>query len=63
MCTVSWFHTELGYELFFNRDEQKSRPTALEPRRFKQNNIESLMPIDPLGGGSWIATNNRGSTV
>lgn len=63
MCTVSWFHTELGYELFFNRDEQKSRPTALEPRRFKQNNIESLMPIDPLGGGSWIATNNQGITV
>jgi len=31
MCTVSWFTTENGYELFFNRDESKQRTEALAP--------------------------------
>lgn len=63
MCTVSWFITADGYELFFNRDEQKTRPTALAPVVFTQKKARYLMPVDPEGSGSWIATNNHGVSV
>lgn len=63
MCTVSWFNTSTGYELFFNRDEQRSRSDALTPQRFQKNNVDYIMPIDPAGGGSWISLNNNGISL
>ena len=63
MCTVSWFTTSTGYELFFNRDEQRSRSDALTPQVFQENNMDYVMPIDPVGGGSWISLNNNGISL
>lgn len=63
MCTVSWFTTPTGYELFFNRDEQRSRSEALAPQAFQENNVHYIMPIDPVGGGSWISLNDHGISV
>ncbi|MBB1314443.1 NRDE family protein [Aliivibrio sp. SR45-2] len=63
MCTVSWFTTPTGYELFFNRDEQRSRSDALTPQVFQENNVDYIMPIDPVGGGSWISLNNHGISI
>ena len=63
MCTLSWFNTLTGYELFFNRDEQRSRSDALTPQVFQENNVDYIMPIDPVGGGSWISLNNHGISI
>ena len=48
-----------GYVLAFNRDELLSRPQALPP----QQRGSVLAPIDPEGGGTWLATNAFGLTL
>lgn len=64
MCTLSWiYHGSGHYEVHFNRDEQRSRLPAIEPQRLVLDGIQCLMPIDPVGGGSWIATNELGLTI
>ncbi|PMJ91208.1 NRDE family protein [Vibrio sp. 10N.261.55.A7] len=63
MCSVSWIINESGYQVFFNRDEQKTRAIALPPRQLTVNGIEVLMPIDPLGKGSWISLNEFGLSL
>jgi uncharacterized protein with NRDE domain len=64
MCTLSWvYHGNHHYEVFFNRDEQKSRLPALEPQRMLIDDVLCVMPIDPVGGGSWISTNEHGVTI
>lgn len=60
MCTATWLLKPNGYQLFFNRDEQKGRPEALPPARFAQDGVEFVMPVDPVGGGSWLAMNEQG---
>jgi hypothetical protein len=49
-----------GYELLFNRDELRTRPIALPPRRGERQGVRYLAPVDPLGGGTWIAANELG---
>lgn len=64
MCTLSWlYHGNNHYEVYFNRDEQRSRLPALEPHSVVIDGVHCLMPIDPVGGGSWISTNEHGVTV
>ena len=63
MCTVSWFTTPKGYELFFNRDESKKRTAALAPEKFSSATVDFLSPTDMQGGGSWVASNQLGITV
>lgn len=63
MCTVSWFATPKGYELFFNRDESIKRIEALPPEYFSGDKCDFLSPTDEQGGGSWVATNQFGITV
>lgn len=63
MCTASWFFSESGYELFFNRDEARTRRRALAPSRFRAGQIDALAPTDADAGGTWLATNSRGLTV
>jgi hypothetical protein len=61
MCTVSIIR--LGDDLLrlaCNRDEQRSRPMALPPRITRINARLTVMPIDPTGGGTWIAANDAG---
>ena len=61
MCTLSWLVNAQGYEVFFNRDEQRSRVKA-EPPAY-DTVTDSIMPIDPQGGGTWIAVNANGITL
>tara|TARA_Y100001956_G_C4090795_1_gene172845 strand:+ start:85 stop:831 length:747 start_codon:yes stop_codon:yes gene_type:complete len=64
MCTLSWvYHGSNHYEVYFNRDEQRSRLPALEPQSLVIDGVHCVMPIDPVGGGSWMATNEHGVTV
>lgn len=64
MCTLSWvYHGNSHYEVYFNRDEQRSRLPAIEPQSLTIDGVHCVMPIDPVGGGSWIVTNEYGVTV
>ncbi|WP_163834261.1 NRDE family protein [Spartinivicinus ruber] len=63
MCTISWLVDTHRYEVFFNRDEQKSRPVALPPQFVNHTSTLSLMPIDPAGGGSWLAATEYGQII
>ncbi len=63
MCTATWLITDEGYELWFNRDERRTRARALLPRTERAGGVAFIAPRDPDGGGSWIATNEFGLTV
>ncbi|QUX91255.1 hypothetical protein CYL31_07415 [Marinomonas sp. A3A] len=63
MCSVSWWIDESGYQLYFNRDEQKTRAPALPPQSFIEQGTQVLMPIDPVGKGSWISLNEQGLSL
>ncbi|MGF1482858.1 MAG: NRDE family protein [Opitutales bacterium] len=64
MCTVSWRYDPHGYELFFNRDELKSRALAAPPRRLSHpSGMAFLAPVDPQAGGSWLLVNAHGLTL
>ncbi|GIC75472.1 NRDE family protein [Moritella sp. F3] len=63
MCTVSWLLANDGYQVFFNRDEQKGRALAHAPKYFNDRGVKYLMPVDPVGGGSWIAMNQAGLSI
>jgi hypothetical protein len=58
MCTLTYLLKDNGYELFFNRDEQRSRLLA-EPPKINEEN-DAIYPIDPVGGGTWIAVSKQG---
>ena len=60
MCTLSWLTTEAGYSVFCNRDERKTRPVAVPPAILRTGGVAYIAPIDPEGGGSWIAVNEQG---
>ncbi|MEM1178875.1 MAG: NRDE family protein [Acidobacteriota bacterium] len=64
MCTVSWRSADAGgYELFFNRDELRSRKPALPPREIERDGVPVLTPVDTDAGGSWLTANAFGVTV
>ncbi len=63
MCTLSWWRGDGGLEVFFNRDEQKSRSVAEAPRIYEADGGRFLAPIDPDGGGTWMLANEFGVVV
>ena len=63
MCTVTWFIAEQKLQLWFNRDEQKTRSHAQAPEVVANNAIKAIYPIDPDGGGTWMSVNNAGIIV
>lgn len=63
MCTLSWKPLDDGYVLFFNRDEQCSRPIALPPRAFEANGVRYLAPTDTARGGTWLLVNEHGLSL
>ena len=63
MCTVSWISQPGEYDLFFSRDEQRSRALAQPPRRNQTGETAWLAPRDPQRGGTWILANAHGLTV
>jgi len=44
----------------FNRDERRTRPPALPPARHIYDDRAAVHPLDPLGGGTWIAASAAG---
>ncbi len=64
MCTMTWQRDENGYEVFFNRDELKTRSRALPPElQSTEEGVRYLAPIDPDAGGTWMLVNEYGVTV
>lgn len=70
MCTVSVIRlapapsaraSAAGYRLVVNRDEQRDRAEASPPRwRTFSGERRALYPVDPTGGGTWVAASDRG---
>lgn len=60
MCTATWIISKNGYELFFNRDELKTRLIAAPPKMAAVNRIQYISPADADAGGTWIAVNEFG---
>src|SRR6185312_4596435 len=62
MCTVSFLPLKQGFFLAMNRDERKTRPRALPPRRHKTGARVSLYPSE-RSGGTWIGVNDSGMVL
>ncbi|WP_375239023.1 NRDE family protein [Aurantibacter sp.] len=63
MCTVSVFYKDgTDFVLTSNRDEAPNR-SALQPREYKINSTQVLMPKDELSGGSWIGVSSKKRVV
>lgn len=60
MCTVTVIPWRGRVRLAANRDEQRSRPEALPPEVRSFGRRRAVLPIDPIGGGTWVAVNNAG---
>ena len=63
MCTLSWKPTAEGYLLYFNRDEQRTRPHALPPAAHRHNGVDFIAPIDAAHGGTWLLVNAHGLSI
>ena len=64
MCTLTWRRDKAaGLEVYFNRDELKTRPVADPPRLRRRNGSDFLSPRDPVGGGTWMLANEHGIIV
>jgi hypothetical protein len=63
MCTVTVVPHETGIRVMCNRDERRSRPSALPPHVHDLGGRLAAFPIDPRGGGSWVGVNDAGIVV
>lgn len=64
MCTLTWWRDAAGTcEVFFNRDEKKTRSVANPPGVHERDGISFIAPVDPDGGGTWMLANQRGLLV
>jgi len=63
VCTASWIHVAGRFELFFNRDEQRTRAPASPPRVVELDGVRAVMPLDGQDHGTWIAANEFGLVV
>ena len=61
MCTLTNLLNDIGYELFCNRDKQRSRLPAIPPKFNQARN--AIYPVDPQGEGTWLAVNQQGLTL
>jgi uncharacterized protein with NRDE domain len=60
MCTVSWHTFDDAFTVLFNRDECLQRQAAQPPAVQNVNGIQTIYPIDPEGGGTWLGVNTQG---
>ena len=63
MCTATWIRSAEGYELFFNRDELRTRAPALPPTVRELRGVRFVAPTDGDAGGTWLGVNDRGVTI
>ena len=59
MCTVSFIPKQRGFYLAMNRDEKRSRATALPPAIVDLAERRAIFPRES-NGGTWIAANDAG---
>jgi hypothetical protein len=62
MCTVTFVPVNDGILITSSRDENPMRAKAIPPASYSHGSYALHYPKDPVGGGSWIVTNNFGST-
>lgn len=55
MCTVTFVNSQSEIFITSNRDEQITRPKAIEPKLYKHNQYKIFYPKDAKAGGTWIA--------
>jgi len=60
---MSWLRDGTGYDLFFNRDEKRTRLLAEPPEIRRVVSTAVLAPRDGEAGGTWIAANEHGLTL
>jgi len=60
MCTLSAVVQGDHLRVVMNRDEQRTRPTALLPRLQDRSGRLAVFPIDPTAQGTWIAVTDAG---
>ena len=62
MCTLSIVSSSdhATVRLLFNRDERRMRPVASPPALQDVGHGHAIWPIDPVGGGTWVAANADG---
>src|SRR5258706_2502276 len=63
MCTATWILEDGGYEVFFNRDELRTRKPALPPGVKERDGVRILAPEDGDAGGTWLGANEHGVSV
>lgn len=63
MCSLSWKRDPTGIVVVMNRDERRDRATARPPRRWRGGDVGFTAPLDPDGGGSWIAVRDSGLVI
>ncbi len=59
MCTVSFLPRPNGFYLAMNRDEKRTRSSALPPAIVDLAKRRAMFPREP-NGGTWISTNDAG---
>jgi len=61
---MTWWRQGDRYEVFFNRDELKTRSRAVPPElMLSDNSIRFISPTDPNAGGTWMLVNELGVTI
>ena len=60
---MTWLVTAGGYEIFFNRDERRSRKAASPPAIHLAKGTRYIAPLDGDFGGSWLAVSERGLSL
>jgi hypothetical protein len=63
MCTMTWIRETAGYQVFFNRDERRTRKPAIPPAIRTKGSRRFIAPLDGDFGGSWIGVNDRGVSL
>lgn len=63
MCTMTWFREGDGYQVFFNRDERRTRKPSSPPALHRAGAVRYLAPLDGDHGGSWLGVNEFGLTL
>ena len=63
MCTVSVITLPRFLRLVSNRDERRTRPTALPPALNEVGGLRVLAPTDPASQGTWIACSEIGLAI
>lgn len=63
MCTLTWVGHPDGFEVFFNRDELRTRRPGLPPAVGQHRGTAFVAPRDGDHGGTWLGVNEHGVAV